>query len=137
MIFNHQQLPTNGQCEPLRDLKEYYDSNLPVCKFLNTWHLSGYVRLCMREDVSSILEENWLYFQTLQSNESLNPAQQNIYNELQKNECHGQHSRPVDFSITENEIRKAAIKLKNNKSPIWDKIRNEMVKASLDTDACI
>ena len=51
-----------------------------------------------------------LIFQTLQSNESLNSAQQNIYNELQKNECHGQHSRPVDFSITENEIRKAAIK---------------------------
>ena len=77
-----------------------------------------------------------LISQTLQSNESLNSAQQNIYNELQ-NECHGQHSRPVDFSITENEIRKAAIKLKNNKSPIWDKIRNEMVKAGLDTDACI
>ena len=91
----------------------------------------------MREDVPSILEENWLYFQTLQSNESLNPAQQNIYNELQKNECHGQHSRPVDFPITENKIRKAAIKLKNKKSPIWDKIRNEMVKASLHTDACI
>ena len=35
--------------------------------------------------------------------------------------------------ITEREIRKAAEKLKNNKSPFLDKIRNEMIKASIDT----
>ena len=35
--------------------------------------------------------------------------------------------------ITEREIRKAAKKLKNNKSPFSDKIRNEMIKASIDT----
>ena len=35
--------------------------------------------------------------------------------------------------ITEREIRKAAEKLKNNKSPFSDKIRNEMIKASIDT----
>ena len=35
--------------------------------------------------------------------------------------------------ITEREIRKAAKKLKNNKSPFSDKIRNEMMKASIDT----
>ena len=29
------------------------------------------------------------------SNESLNPAQQNVYNELPKYERHGQHSRPL------------------------------------------
>ena len=34
----------------------------------------------------------------------------------------GQHSRPLDFMIIEREIRKAA-----------DKIRNEMIKASVDT----
>ena len=44
-----------------------------------------------------------------------------------------QHSRPLDFMITEKEIRKAAEKLKNNKSPFSDKIRNEMMKASIDT----
>ena len=66
------------------------------------------------------------------SNKSLNPGQQNIYNELAKNERHGQHSRPLDFSLTESEIRKAAIKLKNKKSPFSDKITNEMLKAGLD-----
>ena len=52
---------------------------------------------------------------------------------LRQNECHGQHCRPLDFMITEREIRKAAEKLKNNKSPFSDKIRNEMIKASIDT----
>ena len=37
------------------------------------------------------------------------------------------NTRPLDFSITENEIRKAANKLENNKSPFSDKIRNEMI----------
>ena len=46
------------------------------------------------------------------------PAQQNIYNELQTNERHGQHSRPLDFSIIKNKIRK----LRNNKSPFSDKL---------------
>ena len=73
------------------------------------------------EDVPSISEENWLqYFHNLHSNEPLNPAQQNICNEQRQNECHGQHSRPLDFMITEREIRKAAEKLKNNKSPFSD-----------------
>ena len=86
------------------------------------------------EDVPPISEENrLLYFLNLHSNEPLNPAQQNICNELRQNECHGQHSRPLDFLITEREIRNAAEKLKNNKSPFSDKIRNEVIKASIDT----
>ena len=52
-------------------------------------------------------------------NEPLNPAQQNICNEQRQNECHGQHSRPLDFMITEREIRKAAEKLKNKKITIF------------------
>ena len=82
------------------------------------------------EDVPSISKEN---FHNLYSNEPLNPAQQNIFNELRQNECHGQHSRPTDFMITERKIRKASEKLKNNKSPFPDKIRNEMIKAIIDT----
>ena len=40
--------------------------------------------------------------------------------------------------IIETETCKAEEKLKNNKSPFSDKIRNEMIKASIDThDACI
>ena len=84
--------------------------------------------------VPLVSEENWLqYFRSLHSNELLNPAQQTICNELGENERHGQESRPLDYPINENEIRKAAKKLKNNKSPFSDKIRNEMIKASIDT----
>ena len=84
------------------------------------------------EDVPPISEENrLLYFLNLHSNEPLNPAQQNICNELRQNECHGQHYRPLDFMITK--MRKAAEKLKNNKLPFSDKIRNEMIKARVDT----
>ena len=43
------------------------------------------------------------------------------------------HSRPLHFIITEREIRKAAEKLKNNKSLFSDKTGNEMIKASVDT----
>ena len=42
-------------------------------------------------------------------------------NELRENEGHGQHSRPLDFMITESEILKAAENLKNNNSPFSDK----------------
>ena len=78
--------------------------------------------------------ENWLqYFRSLHSNERLNPARQTICNELGENERHGQESRPLDYPINENKICKAAKKLKNNKSPFSDKIRNEMMKASIDT----
>ena len=73
------------------------------------------------------------YFQTLHSNEPLNLAQQKICNEPQENERHGQHSRPLDFSITKHEIRRAINKLQNNKSTFSVKIRNEMIKACLDT----
>ena len=40
--------------------------------------------------------------------------------------------RPLDYPITELEIRKAVKRLKINKSPYSDKIRNEMIKASLN-----
>ena len=42
-------------------------------------------------------------------------------------------SRPLDFMITEREIRKAAVKLKNKRSSFSDKIRSKMIKASIDT----
>ena len=41
-------------------------------------------------------------------------------------------SRPLDYPITELEIRTAVKKLKNNRSSYSDKIRNEMIKASLN-----
>ena len=84
------------------------------------------------KDALLVLEENWLqYFRSLHSSELVNPAQQTICNELGKNERHGQESRPLDYLINENEIRKAVKKLNNNKSPFSDKIRNEMIKATI------
>ena len=78
-------------------------------------------------------EENWLrHFQSLHSNELLNPDQQNVVNELRKQQDSKMQSRPLDHPITELEIRTAVKKLKNNKSPYSDKIRNEMIKASLN-----
>ena len=41
-------------------------------------------------------------------------------------------SHSLDYLITESEIRTAAGKLKNNKSSFSDKIKNEMIKSSLN-----
>ena len=41
-------------------------------------------------------------------------------------------SRLLDYPITELEIRTAVKKLKNNRTPYSDKIRNETIKASLN-----
>ena len=41
-------------------------------------------------------------------------------------------SRPLDYPITAHQIRTAVKKLKNSKSPYSDKVRNEMIKASLN-----
>ena len=67
-----------------------------------------------------ISAENWLrHFQSVHSNDLLNPDQQNVVNELRKQQG---ASRPLDYPITELEIQIAVKKLKNNKSPYSDKI---------------
>ena len=48
----------------------------------------------------------------------LTQPQQYLYNELQTNERHGQHFRPLDFQIIKTKISK----LKKNKSPFSDKL---------------
>ena len=63
---------------------------------------------------------------------NLNSDQQNVINDLQIQEDSKMKSRPMDYFITETEIRTAVKKLKNNKSPFSDKIKNEMIKASLN-----
>ena len=86
-----------------------------------------------KEDTPLVSEENWLrHFESLHSNDGLNPIQQKICNELQEEEDRKKQFRPLDYLITENEIRKAAKKLKNNKSSYSDKIKNEMIKASIN-----
>ena len=73
------------------------------------------------------------YFQYLHSNKPLTSEQQKVVNELRTREDVLMQSRLLDYFITEAEISKAARKLKNNKSAYSDKIRNEMIKASLLT----
>ena len=58
--------------------------------------------------------------------------QQEIYNDLQSLEKDKDQLNNLDFEVTEQEIRQAVKKLKNKKSPFADKIRNEMIKASLE-----
>ena len=78
-----------------------------------------------------VSEENWLrHFQSLHSNDLLNPDQQNVVNELRKQQDSKMQSCQLDYPITELEIRTAVKKLKSNKSLYSDKIRNEMIKAS-------
>ena len=85
------------------------------------------------EDTPLVSEKNWmLHFESLHSNDPLNPTQQKICNELQEEEDRKKQFRPLDYLITENEIRKVTKKLKNNKSSYSDKIRNEMIKASIN-----
>ena len=84
------------------------------------------------KDDPLVSEENWLlHFQSLHSNEPLNPAQQLICNELREHEDRKKQYCPLHYLITETEIRTAAKKLKNNKTPFSNKIRNEMIEASL------
>ena len=66
-----------------------------------------------------ISEENWLrHFQSLHSNDLLNPDQQIVVNELQKQQDNKMQSRPLDYPITELEIRTAVKRQKNGKLQI-------------------
>ena len=55
-----------------------------------------------------------------------------IYREVNSSEQEKGHFTHFDYEITEREIRQADKKLKNKKSPFVVKIRNEMIKASLE-----
>lgn len=82
-----------------------------------------------------ISEETWLnHFQSLHSNDlrtSIN--RQGVYDELLSLEKEKEQLNYLDQEVTEQEIRQAVKKLKNKKSPFVDKIRNEMIKASLES----
>ena len=80
-----------------------------------------------------VSEENWMsHFQTLHSNEPLNSHQEAIISELRTLENAPAQSNSLNGLITELEIYTAAKKLKNNKSPFSDKLKNEMIKSSLN-----
>ena len=86
----------------------------------------------VKDDIPPSSEDNWLtYFRSLHSKIPLNSIQQSIINELKLLEHHKEHFPSLDYLITENEIFVAAKRLQNNKSAFSDKIKNEMIKASL------
>ena len=83
--------------------------------------------------IPPISEENWMsHFQSLHSIEPLNLHQEAVVNELRSLEDATTHLHSLDYLITELEIRTVSKKLKNNKSPFSDKIKNEMIKSSLN-----
>ena len=84
------------------------------------------------KDIPLISEERWLnYFRSLHSEKPLNPTQQSIINDLTYLESRKDQMASLDYFITENEIVTAAKRMKNSKSSFSDKIKNEMIKASL------
>ena len=73
-----------------------------------------------------ISEETWLdHFQSLHS--------KNTRAELQSLENEKEQIDNLDHEITDQDISQAVKKLKNKKSASVDKIRNEMIKASLES----
>ena len=78
-------------------------------------------------------EENWMsHFQSLHSNEPLNPHQEMITNQLRNLEQDvTPQTHALDYLINETEIRITVKKLKN-KSSFLDKIKNEMIKSAIN-----
>ena len=84
------------------------------------------------KDIPLISEERWLnYSRSLHSEKPLNPTQQSIINDLTNLESRKDQMASLDYFITENEIVTAAKRMKNNKSSFATKIKNELIKASL------
>ena len=122
-----------------RKKNEYYqiselESTVDNTDSRNVWNCSKSTDDSVKEtSIPPISEENWMsHFQSLHSNEPLNLHQEVVINELRIQEDATTHSHSLDYLITELEIRTAAKKLKNNKSPFSDKIKNEMIKSSLN-----
>ena len=98
---------------------EYYNSKISELEdtTLNSDKKHFWKRLKSMDDsvkqkvTPEISEENWLrHFQSLHSNDLLNPDQQNVVNELQKQQDSKMQSRPLDYPITEPKIRTAVKK---------------------------
>ena len=81
-----------------------------------------------------ISEESWLHhFKSLHSIDPMNSTHEHeIHGELNSLEHEKEQFTHLDYEMTEREIRQAARKLKNKKSPSVNNIRKEMIKASLE-----
>ena len=62
-----------------------------------------------------------------------NQAVQSLENAVQSLQNENEQINNLDHEITEQEIRQAVKKLKNKKAAFVEKIRNEMIKASLES----
>lgn len=120
---------------------EYYSNK--ICELENTvensnnksfWNCLKSIDDTLKETYTPpISEGKWMsHFQSLHLNESLNEHQEAIIDKLQNAEDITTRAHSLDYLITENKIRIAARKLKNNKSSFSDKIKNEMIKFSLN-----
>ena len=123
----------------LKHKRNKYYSN-KICELDNTvenssnksfWNCLKSMDNTMKEAYTPpISEEKWMsHFHSLHSNEPLN-EQQEATDELQNSKDITTRSHSLDYLISE--IRTAAGKLKNNKSSFSDKIKNEMIKSSLN-----
>jgi hypothetical protein len=82
---------------------------------------------------NNIPESQWYsYFQTLHSKHNLNTEQQEILKELHRHEENLNQHDKLDLPISGTEIRNATKKLKRNKSTYSDRIKNEMLKYSIN-----
>ena len=80
-----------------------------------------------------ISEKQWLtHFETLHSKHSVDTAQHNILVMLNTEEKLKNNYSDLDQPISEQEIKHAVKKLKNNKSAYLDRIINEMIKCSIN-----
>lgn len=78
-------------------------------------------------------EHEWLtHFETLHSKHKIGSEQQHIINTLKNYENNKDQFDELDETITDCELLKAAKKLKTKKSAYSDKIRNEMIKSSVN-----
>ena len=80
-----------------------------------------------------ISEEQWLtHFEKLHSKQNLTPAQNHVLQELETEEQKTSENYILNRPISEIEIRDAAKKLKRNKSAYSDRIKNEMIRCSIN-----
>jgi hypothetical protein len=77
--------------------------------------------------------DDWLdHFSKLHDNPKLTKEHETIVKNLDEKEKHRDKNITLDTEITESEIMKIATKLKLKKAAYSDKIKNEMIKSSVD-----
>ena len=77
--------------------------------------------------------KDWLsHFQNVHSEHKINKEQKQIVKNLKNNENYKHEFTELDETITDNELHNAAKNIKSKKATYSDKIKNEMIKSSID-----